>query len=211
MQLRLAITALALLAASQACAQSVEMSTPPKQTVFEAGVRVGAFLSTDRGRTHPEIHDLHGALLGASVRMRTGAHRRFGLEMASHYGVTERTFLRISDWPMGEPRVAAFRKQTADAGIQFQLHPGRDGQAVRPFVGAGIGAAWNQFISEDRALNAALNNPFEDDIEPFAQVEQGLTWQLSGSWSLSQSLFYRYETYTSLNVIGLRFSIVRSL
>ena len=129
---------------------------------LEAGLRAGGYVSLERSGGFTDRNNLHGGLGGAFVRLRSGRQHRFGLELAAYHGATERSFAQVYDWMVMQPSstTAGFRKRSTDIALQAQVHPGRDGQNVRPYAGVGIGATWNQYFSESKVLelmNAAAN------------------------------------------------------
>ena len=181
---------------------------------LEAGLRAGGYVSLERSGGFTDRNNLHGGLGGAFVRLRSGRQHRFGLELAAYHGATERSFAQVYDWMVMQPSstTAGFRKRSTDIALQAQVHPGRDGQNVRPYAGVGIGATWNQYFSESKVLESQLNGfNLYSPIEPLLQIEQGMNWKIAERCFLSQSLYYRYEMESGISNVGIRFGAFVSL
>lgn len=214
----LLLTTSILACLAPALAQSVEVTddVPEKREArIEFGVRAGGFVAMARSDGYYAMNNLHGVSGGAIARLRSGVHHRFGLELSASHAASERSFTEVQDWwGHGMGTTAGFRKHSTDVGVQFQLHPGRDGQAVRPYVGGGMGVVWNRFATENQTLDNYLNTGFQIGgplVEPMLQLEQGLMWQVSDQWYFSQSLHYRYDMDYGGSTVSVRFGLFYGL
>jgi hypothetical protein len=207
---------LAFICISAVCnAQNSEIqeSDALKGASFEVGQRINGYNAMEAGQSFgiPVPNLLHfGAGLAAKVML--GRERHWGVELSGYYSQSEKSFTGSYDLA-GNYSSFGFRRHSFDINVQGQYHFGKEALSFRPYFGMGIGAARVYHTTEEEgSMGNSLDNVIGGGLfTPTVHFEQGFTHRISGSFSLMQSLFYRYEMDYGRSNVGLRLGFFYAL
>ena len=177
---------LALASATPSLAQESEKANIAlKLPKFVVGGKIGISNSYDAYKNVADVN------LESSIFFRhyLGKHLALETGLDHGYGTTRN---HINSWTGTSRPVLTTNVFTVPVHLQY--HYGKREQAIRPYLGIGIGIQ-RRFYSERFTYH---NDEFvrnQDRNDVILQLTQGLTWQVSKRLQINEALYYRHGTF----------------